>query len=259
MDRMDETDDDVDFRPRRPAPPEARRIVDRGVSGEGDREWRLYELEECIRGIWGGFESVPIFADGVCNVGFIVRGDDVVLPAKPFATTPLGRPAVDGIAELLVGYLLVCGRGLPSLDLPSFELEGLSSRLGVEWLPRLLEFLFRRVFSRSQCVQFFQCAIMAWEGFFFTFFCSPDDEVPFSASASLVVTKWRVDPRDRALRRTPSLGGGSGFRCCDELADRMESLSIGGGGASPSGLKFPLAALAKSASPGRSAMTKLGK
>lgn len=41
IDRIDDTDDDVDFRPRRP--PEVRRIavVVRGVSGEGERDCRL--------------------------------------------------------------------------------------------------------------------------------------------------------------------------------------------------------------------------
>jgi hypothetical protein len=41
MDRTDETDEDVDFLPRNPAGPEDRRTVDRGVSGEGDKDWRL--------------------------------------------------------------------------------------------------------------------------------------------------------------------------------------------------------------------------
>ena len=42
MERTDETDEDVDLRPRRPADPEVRRTVERGVSGEGEREWRLW-------------------------------------------------------------------------------------------------------------------------------------------------------------------------------------------------------------------------
>jgi hypothetical protein len=39
--RTDETDDEVDLRPRRPVGPEVRRMVERGVSGEGESEWRL--------------------------------------------------------------------------------------------------------------------------------------------------------------------------------------------------------------------------
>jgi hypothetical protein len=48
MERMDETDDDVDFLPLKPV--EERRIVDLGVSGDGDRDWRLYAFEVAIRG-----------------------------------------------------------------------------------------------------------------------------------------------------------------------------------------------------------------
>lgn len=36
MERTEETEDEVDLRPRRPA--EDRRTVDRGVSGDGERE-----------------------------------------------------------------------------------------------------------------------------------------------------------------------------------------------------------------------------
>jgi len=38
--RTDETDDEVDLRPRRPGP-EERRTVERGVRGDGESEWRL--------------------------------------------------------------------------------------------------------------------------------------------------------------------------------------------------------------------------
>ncbi len=37
--RMEETEEDVDLRPLRPVL--ERRKVDRGVRGEGEREWRL--------------------------------------------------------------------------------------------------------------------------------------------------------------------------------------------------------------------------
>ena len=53
----------------------------------------------------------------------------------PLATTPLGRLAVLRLLpDPLMGYLLVCGRGLLSLDLPSFPtVDALSTaRLGVE-------------------------------------------------------------------------------------------------------------------------------
>lgn len=39
--RMEETDEDVDFRPRRPT--EERRYDPRGVIGDGEREFRLLE------------------------------------------------------------------------------------------------------------------------------------------------------------------------------------------------------------------------
>lgn len=87
---------------------------------------------------------------------------DALREVYPLATTPLGRLEVCGVeAKPLVGYLLVCGRGLFSLDLPSFELPGFARRFGVDWLPRLFEPLCRRVFSNSQCVQFFQVATIA--------------------------------------------------------------------------------------------------
>jgi hypothetical protein len=37
--RMEETEEEVDLRPRRPVL--GRRKVDRGVRGEGERDWRL--------------------------------------------------------------------------------------------------------------------------------------------------------------------------------------------------------------------------
>jgi hypothetical protein len=176
------------------------------------------------------------------------------------ATTPFGRLTVWGVdAEPLAGYLLVCGRGLFSIDLASFPLPALATRFGVDWLPRLFEFLCRLVFSNSQCVQFFQVAMMACDGRFLVFLASPACEVLLPSRASLVVTRWSVDPRDRALRITPSFGGGSGLRCLDELTDRIESLSIGGGGASLSGLRFPFATLARSERSGMSGIARPGK
>lgn len=42
MERTEETEDEVDFRPRSPVGPDERRTFDRGVSGDGEREWRLF-------------------------------------------------------------------------------------------------------------------------------------------------------------------------------------------------------------------------
>jgi len=51
-----------------------------------------------------------------------------------------------------------------------------------------------------------------------------------------VVTSCKVLPRDRALRKVPSFGGGIGRRCRDEeLPERIESFSMGGGGDATSG------------------------
>jgi hypothetical protein len=106
------------------------------------------------------------------------------------ATTPLGRLTVCGVeTRPLAGYLLVCGRGLFSLDLPSFPLPGLGSRFGVEWLPRLFEFLWRLVFSNSQCVQFFHVAMIACDGRFLAFLVSSVCEVLVASKASVVVTR----------------------------------------------------------------------
>lgn len=47
MERMEEMEDEVDLRPRSPDP---RRIVERGVRGDGERDCRLYDLEDGTRG-----------------------------------------------------------------------------------------------------------------------------------------------------------------------------------------------------------------
>lgn len=49
------------------------------------------------------------------------------------------------------------------------------------------------------------------------------------------MTRCNVLPRDRALRNAPSFGGGIGRRVLEELVDRIESFSIGGGGEATSG------------------------
>jgi len=48
IERTDEMDEDVDFLPRRPA--EERRIVERGVNGDGDSDCRLYDCDVPTRG-----------------------------------------------------------------------------------------------------------------------------------------------------------------------------------------------------------------
>lgn len=48
--RTDETDDDVDLRPRSPADP--RRYEDRGVSGAGDSEGRGVNVDEAMKTVW---------------------------------------------------------------------------------------------------------------------------------------------------------------------------------------------------------------
>ena len=165
--------------------------------------------------------------------------------ANPFATTPLGKLALGADDAELTGYLLVCGRGRVSLDLEIFPPAVLANKSGEDWELRFRACLFRRVFSNSQCVQFFQVLMMACEGRFFTFLPSPPEDCgpqpTFGSSASPVVTKCSVEPLDRALRMTPSFGGGIGFLCRLVLADLIESLSIGGGGTSLSaGLCGPL-------------------
>jgi hypothetical protein len=45
MERIEDMDEDVDFRPRRP--PEERRYEDRGVNGAGDADSRL-DPEPCV-------------------------------------------------------------------------------------------------------------------------------------------------------------------------------------------------------------------
>lgn len=165
---------------------------------------------------------------------------------------------IEGTCGVCVEALPVCGRGLFSLDsLPPDPPRALSRRSGVERLMFLFAFLFRRVESRNQWVRFFQCDKKLCEGFLRTLLCPPS--VPrltplVTSSASDVVTRCRVDPLDFALRSTPpgtpSLGGGMGLRR-ELLTDRIESLSIGGGGCSESGLSVRLDRPA-SGSPGRS-------
>lgn len=66
--RIDDTDDDVDLRPRRP--PEERRYEDRGVNGAGDAESRLTEPEPCVE-VRGRVETGAIGGD----FGFVYTDD----------------------------------------------------------------------------------------------------------------------------------------------------------------------------------------
>ena len=83
--------------------------------------------------------------------------------AIPFATTPFGRDTVGWplLTELVVGYLLVCGRGLESLA-PLLTEPSLWCKLGVLRLVlRSWPFLRFVVVSMNQCDKFFQWAMMA--------------------------------------------------------------------------------------------------
>jgi hypothetical protein len=55
------TELDVDLRPRRPLEP--RRKAERGVSGDGERECRLFEVPVYMRG-GGGYDCVPFIIEG---------------------------------------------------------------------------------------------------------------------------------------------------------------------------------------------------
>lgn len=104
---MEDREEEVDFRPRRPV--DERRIVERGVNGTGDRDCRLYEeaADDIRRGPW---------LDGVergAGIGFLV-GLPLLspLPAPVLLALPLGKPgefpALDDAAPwTVVGYLLV--------------------------------------------------------------------------------------------------------------------------------------------------------
>lgn len=187
---------------------------------------------------------------------------------KPFATSLGGSVETFAVCASLGEVLLVCGLGLVPFELlSSFPPRRSLCKLGVDRLCLLLLFLCLRVFSMNQCVQFFQWAMMACEGFFRTFCCCCCCSCCWrfasrtllarllASRASPVVTRCSVDPRDRALRSTPSLGGGIGLLCREVLADLIESLSTGGGGTSLSGLSAPWDLLA-SGKPGRSVTRK---
>lgn len=108
MVRMDDNEEEVDFRPRSPV--DERRIVERGVNGAGDRDCRLYD--EAADGIrrGPGLEGVESGA----GVGFL---DGLPPPTAGPLAFPLGKlgefPPLDTATPCAEGgYLLVCGRGL---------------------------------------------------------------------------------------------------------------------------------------------------
>lgn len=253
---MEETDEEVDFRPRRPA--DDLRTVERGVIGDGERDWRLYELPVGTRRwtVDGPGVEKPA-ADGLPRpLGCCV--DAIGILGKPLATRSLGKAATaPPICGLSVGVVLpVCGLGLFSLDFP-VPPRALSRRSGVELVNLLWALLFpplcRRVESNNQWVKFFQCVMKPCDCFLRTLFeASVPRLTPLLSRASAVVTRCSVEPLDFALRRTPgtpSLGGGMGLRR-ELLTDLIESLSIGGG-RSGSGLNVAWD-LPASGRPGRS-------
>lgn len=114
--RMEDTDEDGDLRPRRPVLD--RRKVDRGVNGDGEREWRLLLGVVYIRAIGG----CDWFAGGKAGL------------------------AAGGVLE-------VAGRGLGSFP-PALELfVDFWSRSGVDLVILFPGDLARFAESSSQCFQ----------------------------------------------------------------------------------------------------------
>lgn len=67
--RIEDTDDEVDFRPRRP--PDERRYEDRGVSGAGDAESLLMDPEPCVEPRGRGPDICGVGGD----LGFVCTDD----------------------------------------------------------------------------------------------------------------------------------------------------------------------------------------
>jgi len=83
MDRIDDTEDDVDLRPRRPV--EDRRMVPRGVKGDGERDCRLRVIcpvEGCARRAWLKYETAP-WPPGPALVDGVVEASGGVKPPLP--------------------------------------------------------------------------------------------------------------------------------------------------------------------------------
>lgn len=86
MDLTEDTDEDVDFRPRRPA--EERRTADRGVMGDGERDCRLYECPVGTRRCTEGPPEVEKpGVDGLLSpLGAGCPDDPTGFLANPFTT-----------------------------------------------------------------------------------------------------------------------------------------------------------------------------
>lgn len=80
--RIELSDEDVDLRPRRPV--DECRTVERGVKGPGERDCRLYDVDDGIRWlVWYTDEPAP----GVD--GFNKAVPSMPRPEAPFAAWPL--------------------------------------------------------------------------------------------------------------------------------------------------------------------------
>ena len=110
---MDDTDEDVDLRPRRPLL--ARRNVDRGVSGEGDSDVRLLGV---VRSRGGGGACDEVAACGLAAFVFDVVG--------------LGLGSLGPVRELFSDF---------------------DRRLGVDAIIFVVGDLARFADSKSQCFQ----------------------------------------------------------------------------------------------------------
>ena len=133
MDLTEDTDEDVDFRPRRPA--EGRRTADRGVMGDGERDCRLYECPVGTRRCTDGPpELEKPGVDGLLRalvVGCAVEPTGFL--ANPFTTRFWGSWDTAACGVCVGRFFPVCGLGLFSLDsLPSFPARLLARRSGVE-------------------------------------------------------------------------------------------------------------------------------
>lgn len=132
MERIEDTDEEVDLRPRRPA--EDRRIVDRGVMGDGDSECRLYEplvgARRWLCELRPGVEKPAAVGLSRLPDAFV----RMVFEGMPLTTRFVGMvetAVTGGVCEVMV--LPVCGLGLFSLEsFPSLPPRALSRRLGVE-------------------------------------------------------------------------------------------------------------------------------
>lgn len=125
MERIEDTDEEVDLRPRRP--PEERRYEERGVRGAGEAERRLTEPEPWVDTRERGFACVV-------GGGWVCTEDRVVLLSRRLAS-----------GDLLSGSLGDC----PLLafefgDFARFEVSLIQFRSDKRWL---INGCFRRRFD----------------------------------------------------------------------------------------------------------------